>query len=240
MFKPAIISDFDGTITEQDSLTWLLNVHGPTDWEKYEDQYEQGKITGAEALENEISLLDIDLIDAIALIRYQIKIRKGFPEFIKWCRSADIPFVIVSCNFKQFITPILEKYDLADVEVFSNELEEVDGRLRISGGKPKHPECDICHNCKALVVKQYKDQGYFTIYIGDGLTDRCAAWEADSVFAHSRLAEHLDLQKLENLPMDGFVAMQNYLDEIMNSDNPPESFYKMDKRDKKKNPFIKP
>jgi 2-hydroxy-3-keto-5-methylthiopentenyl-1-phosphate phosphatase len=238
--KPlAIISDFDGTITERDSLNLLLNRFGPSDWEKYEDLYEAGTLRGSEALEKEMSLLKIDLDQANEIILKEIKLRKDFSGFVQFCRENSIPLTIVSCNFRRFISSILSKYNFSDIPVRSNDLITTNGGFNISSGEYTHPECRECHHCKALTVKEFRENGFFTIYLGDGLTDRCPAWEADMIFARGRLKRSLDKIGMENRELDGFENLIQAISAIEKAKMPVQSSFSKDKRESKNNPFIR-
>lgn len=235
----AIISDFDGTITERDSLNYLLNHFGPSGWEKYEDRYETGTILGSEALEMEMSQMKISLEKAEEIIREKINIRDDFPVFADFCRKNEIPLMIVSCNFRRFIIPVLEKHNLGSIPIRSNEIEERDGRILINPGGFAHPVCRECHTCKGFTVKEMRMKGFFTIYLGDGLTDRCPAWEADLVFAKGRLKKSLDKHGIENKQLNGFGTITEIISTLQSSEIELESSFEKNKREKKNNPFIR-
>jgi 2-hydroxy-3-keto-5-methylthiopentenyl-1-phosphate phosphatase len=236
--KPiAVISDFDGTITECDSLTLLLNRFGPSDWEQYEDQYEAGDIKGSEALEKEMSLLNLDISEAADIVLKEIVIREDFPHFVKFCNENEIPLTIVSCNFRQLIGAILRKHGLEHIPFRSNELVEDGGRIMIKSGSHPHPECRECHECKALTVKEFREKGFFTIYLGDGLTDRCPAWEADMVFARGRLKSSLDKDGIENDRLDGFKELIEFIEKMKLGELKIHSTREKDRREKRKNPY---
>lgn len=238
--KPlAIISDFDGTITERDSLNLLLNRFGPPDWEKYEDSYEAGTLRGSEALEKEMSLLKIDLERATAIVLDEIKVREDFPGFVRFCKENSIPLTIVSCNFERLIKSILSKHNFADIPLRSNEIISENGKYKIVAGKPSHPECRECHHCKALTVREFRNKGYFTIYLGDGLTDRCPAWEADITFARGRLKRSLDKIGMENRELDGFANLMLVISSMLKGEIPIQSSFDNDYRESKDNPFIR-
>jgi HAD superfamily phosphoserine phosphatase-like hydrolase len=236
--KPiAIISDFDGTITERDSLTLLLNRFGPSDWERYEDLYEAGDIRGSEALEKEMSLLNLGIADAAEIVLREIVIREDFPRFAKFCNESLIPLIIVSCNFRQLIGAILQKHGLEHIPFRSNELVEDGGRIMIKSGSHPHPECRECHECKALTVIEFRESGFFTIYLGDGLTDRCPAWEADMVFARGRLKRSLDQNGIENGKLDGFRDLIELIGKMTRGEIGIQSAREKDQRENRKNPF---
>jgi 2-hydroxy-3-keto-5-methylthiopentenyl-1-phosphate phosphatase len=233
----AVISDFDGTITERDSLALLMNRYGPSDWERYEELYEAGDIRGSEALEKEMSLLNLNPAEATEIVLKEIEVRKDFAQFAKFCDESRIPLTIVSCNFRQLISAILQKHGLERIPFRSNELVEDGGKIKIVPGTRRHPECSECHECKALTVIEFRENGFFTIYLGDGLTDRCPAWEADMVFALGRLKNSLDKNGIENEKLDGFKDLSELIGRMMRGEIEFRSVRETDRREGRKNPF---
>lgn len=233
----AVISDFDGTITERDSLNYLLNVYGPPDWEGFENRYEAGEISGSEALETEMSLLDLSIEEAIEIVTKEISIRDDFPPFVKFCEDNGIPLTIVSCNFRQIIGPILRKHSLDHIPFRSSEITEKEGKLKIISGTGRHPVCSECHECKALTVIEFRKKGFFTVYLGDGLTDRCPAWEADLVFARGRLKKSFDKKGIDNFTLDGFGDLAKFLNKMLRGEIELRSVREKSQRDGGKNPF---
>jgi 2-hydroxy-3-keto-5-methylthiopentenyl-1-phosphate phosphatase len=233
----AVISDFDGTITENDSLALLMNRYGPSGWERYEELYEAGDIRGSEALEKEMSLLNLNLAEATEIVLKEIEVRKYFAQFAKFCDESEIPLTIVSCNFRQLISAILQTHGLERIPFRSNELVEDGDKIKIVPGTRRHPECSECHECKALTVIEFRENGFFTIYLGDGLTDRCPAWEADMVFACGRLKNSLDKNGIENGKLDGFKDLTEFIGKMLHGEIGVQSAREKDQRGNRKNPF---
>ncbi|MBN2135919.1 MAG: MtnX-like HAD-IB family phosphatase [Acidobacteria bacterium] len=237
--KIALISDFDGTLTTADSLELLLDEFVDEDWTEYERMYEKGEITGSEALEREIALLNISIKETIEFLQDKIALVNDFEELYKYCTDNEIPFRVVSCNFEQIIRPLLSRNGYREIPLLSNRLVEKDGKLYISPGEPAHPECRDCHHCKMLTVKKLRREGYFTVYLGDGHTDRCAAWEADVVFAKSRLQRAFEKDGLKFYELESIGSVISFLHNTVDGGLEIASFYKEDDRDEKQNPFIK-
>jgi 2-hydroxy-3-keto-5-methylthiopentenyl-1-phosphate phosphatase len=69
-----------------------------------------------------------------------------------------------------------------------------------------HPACFVCGTCKRERVRAHRAAGRFVAFVGDGESDRYAAWHADLVFAKHRLAE---LCRAEGWP---YRAWQRFAD----------------------------
>jgi 2-hydroxy-3-keto-5-methylthiopentenyl-1-phosphate phosphatase len=237
--KIALISDFDGTLTTRDSLELLLDEFVDDDWTEYERMYEKGEITGSEALEREIAMLNISLQETIEFLQDKIPLVEGFAELYQYCTDNEVPFRVVSCNFEQIIRPLLSQNGYQNIPLLSNHLVERNGKLFISPGEPAHPECRDCHHCKMLTVRNLRRDGYFTIYLGDGHTDRCAAWEADVVFAKSRLQRAFDKDGLKYYDLKSIGDVLSFLRNTAAAGLKLASFFREDDREKKKNPYIR-
>jgi 2,3-diketo-5-methylthio-1-phosphopentane phosphatase len=237
-FKPAIITDFDGTITEMDSLRLLLETFGPPDWEEFEEEYARGNITATEALENEMQMLELSIEKVIGFTRNNISIDSTFIPFVDWCREENIPLTIVSSNFESIIKSILYTFGLKDLNVQSNNISEREGVLYIIPGELKNPECKACHLCKTLAVREFRKKGYTTIYIGDGLTDRCPAWESDIIFARSKLRAALTRLKINHLELINFSQVKKQIQAWIKAGTLSSFFTNNAYRKEEKNPFF--
>ena len=52
-----IYTDFDGTISERDSLVWLLDHYVGSAWLEIEAQVDEGRLNDEEGLQREIAML---------------------------------------------------------------------------------------------------------------------------------------------------------------------------------------
>jgi len=112
-----------------------------------------------------------------------VSVRAGFREFAGRHRPT-----IVSAGFHELIAPVLEREGV-DVEVRANRLERTPDGWRARFRDPSR--CGACGEpCKRATVL---DGGPVT-FVGDGLSDRCAALAADRVFARDGLARWLEAQ----------------------------------------------
>jgi len=70
-------------------------------------------------------------------------------------------------------------------------------------------------NSKGLVVDRYRQLGYHVIYVGDGRSDFEGAERADTVFAHSFLAEECQRQEVAFRPFTHFGEVLETTRELM-------------------------
>jgi 2-hydroxy-3-keto-5-methylthiopentenyl-1-phosphate phosphatase len=69
----------------------------------------------------------------------------------------------------------------------------------------------MCGNCKRYHVEQLKKEEYYTVYIGNGYSDRCPAEHADVVFAKGDLLDHCRCEGLECIPFSNFRDVEREL-----------------------------
>jgi 2-hydroxy-3-keto-5-methylthiopentenyl-1-phosphate phosphatase len=201
-----IVVDFDGTITEQDSLVQIVQGHAPEVFDELEDALEAGTITLRECIRREFEAVrgEHDVIVAEAVDATEV--RAGFAEFVTAALAADHRVVVVSSGFECIVRPVLERAGVPQVPLVTHEV-----RFTAEGGvvEFRHGEtCDVCgEECKRAVVTELWD-ATGVVYIGDGYSDHCAALAADRVFARAGLAGHLTREGVPFEQFEDFVSVR--------------------------------
>jgi len=195
-----LVMDFDGTITQQDSNDMLVRVLGNEVIEKIESEFVAGTLSNREASDLHFKEMLITLEEYQAFLDAHISIDPGFDKFLELARDREISLFIVSGGYHQAVEHILGNKRLQGVQVFANSLLG-SPYLSISFGTTQ-PVCDKpfgpCGNCKRdclASIRQMTDRKI--IFVGDGLTDRCALEEADFVFAKDSLADYCNEHGLQ-------------------------------------------
>jgi 2-hydroxy-3-keto-5-methylthiopentenyl-1-phosphate phosphatase len=192
-----VVVDWDGTVTERDTLLLVLEHFVPPDvLDPLEAELDaglaNGTITHREVMEREHAQVTASLDEVVAFVVEHARVRPGFAEFV---RRFDP--LILSSGFYETIEPVLAR-------------EGVTARVRANHAEP-HPDgwrirwesdsaCDTCGQpCKRGSLP---DAPF--VYIGDGFSDRCAALAADRIFARDKLARYLDSIGRRYEPFDDF------------------------------------
>jgi 2-hydroxy-3-keto-5-methylthiopentenyl-1-phosphate phosphatase len=211
----AIYCDFDGTITTRDTVDFLLEGLADPKWQDIEKLWEQGKIGSRECMAQQIPLIRGGW-PAIEQLLSEVVIDPTFSLFSQWCAQQGIPLVIVSEGLDRVIHFLLEREGLSVPGVWANTLcEDAQGNLSL-----RFPNAPTDLNCQAglckcsIINKPYlhKEPGVHRIVIGDGLSDRCWAEEADTLFAKSKLITHCQNNQITFIPFDNFDAIRNVLE----------------------------
>jgi 2-hydroxy-3-keto-5-methylthiopentenyl-1-phosphate phosphatase len=176
-----LIVDWDGTITERDSLLMVLEEFG--DWEECERLGEElfaGRITLREEIERQFATVHAPQDEVVAWVVENVRVRPGLPEL------AALQPLVVSSGFHELIDPVLAREGVR-VELQANRIE-----AGPDGWRPVWRELPVCSVCGQPCKRSSFPPDGEVVYVGDGYSDRCGALAADRVFARRGLAEYLD------------------------------------------------
>ena len=209
-----IVSDFDGTIAIEDSNNLLSDIFGNEKNAENERAYTAGEIGLREAITKNFMQYNITFEEYHSFLKSNIHIDPTFYEFMGKIQKSGTDFFILSGGYKQTIEYLLGDKWLKNVAIYANELHIEDGYIRPRFAYNNH-KCyehfGPCGNCKRDCIDIIRRQsGSKIIFIGDGLTDRCAAKRADVVFAKEALE---DFCKENNLP---YIKFNNFIDILEN------------------------
>lgn len=194
MTKVHLFSDFDGTITEKDTLIFLTTHLGGGAQlvEAIGRLLRDHKLTLSEGIAAEMRSIRRPFAEAEKLLREQVRIDAGFVPFARWCESKEIPLTILSAGFHQLIDLFVSKAEFPHLEILANTLTPNGQTGWQCDFRDKTPD----GHDKAVALRAAKRRGEYTIFIGDGFSDRGAADVADEVFAKHSLAEYCRQQKI--------------------------------------------
>jgi len=203
----AVFSDFDGTISHPDTLNFLAETFSSVEFRRrIGRQIVSGEISLREGIQLEVNAIQGTLEEVLSLLRAHVQIDSAFPGFAVWCRQEGIPLTILSAGIKDVIENLLAPYDIHEVRIMANPLRVIQGKwsLEFLDDTPWGHD-------KSRAVRQAKAEGYRTVFLGDGLSDRGAAETADVVFAKSGLARYCCEQHISHKPFASFSEVQDEL-----------------------------
>ncbi len=216
--KLVLISDFDGTISKKDFFYMVIDtlLKDKKDALAPWHDYLNGKIKHIDALTgifSQIHLTQQELDEFISTI----EVDSFFYDTAKYCMDKNVPFYICSAGtnyyIKKRIFDSLQKYNII---LISNDAtySQQDGMKLVAP-----PETSPYYNAntgisKQAIVQKLKDEGFFTIYAGDGKPDFKSAQIADVVFAKDMLLELCRQKSIETKPFKNFNDILNYIRSI--------------------------
>ncbi|MBP5406399.1 HAD-IB family phosphatase [bacterium] len=204
--KKCYILDFDGTVTALDTLVVAFDKYCIVDWRELENEMRAGNRERHQTLVDEVESMKAEKEELFDFIKKNVPVREGFFDFVKKVRENGDEIVILSGGFRSFAELIMEN---TEVEAYINDIRYLGDKnwelIPCQNALP--PLCTKnCSNCKRAVVEKYKNEGFETIYFGDGETDFCGSRYADRIYATDELAEKLASENVK------FTYFQDYTD----------------------------
>jgi 2-hydroxy-3-keto-5-methylthiopentenyl-1-phosphate phosphatase len=211
MTKPHVFSDFDGTITETDTLVFLATRlgGGARMVEAIGRLIGEGKLSLRDGIAAEMRSIRKPFVEAERLLREEVRIDAGFAPLARWCGEKKIPLTVLSAGFHQIIDLFISRDEFPDLEILANHIqpnEDVGWQCRFRDGT------DWGHD-KARHLNEARRRGEYVIFIGDGLSDQAAAEAADEVFAKHSLAEYCRERRINSHEYQTFNEILRRLQE---------------------------
>ena len=212
MEKLLIACDFDGTITQNDTLHLIVARYGERGlWEAIEPRLRAGELTLEQAMQAEFAGVRATPEQVRELVLAEAGLRAGFPDFVAWARDGGHRLVVLSSGFRSVIDAVLGHWGLGHLEVASHEADFTPEGCRLVWAD-RGERCAICgRRCKRHDVRT-RLAGETLVLIGDGISDRCVARMADVVFARAHLARDLAIDGVAYTPFEDFDQVREELE----------------------------
>ncbi|KIM35692.1 hypothetical protein M413DRAFT_449632 [Hebeloma cylindrosporum] len=199
--KFIVLSDWDGTITTYDSNDYMTDNIGFGKEKRREGNLEI--LAGRDTFRDGFRKMLASVVEnghtfeqCKEILRQNIKLDPGFKEFYTWCKSNDIPVIIVSSGMAPLIRAVLSNLvgpEAADeIEIIANDVTVFpDGKWEI---KFRHPSSGFGHDKSQAILPYRKLSEPPTLFFfGDGVSDISAAKYADMLFVKTKLDGENDL-----------------------------------------------
>ncbi len=186
--KLAVLSDFDGTVTLNDTFENVLARFGKGDWRTVDDHYVRGEITLEECVRRQGAMVQVPRSQILSYLDGVTEFRPNFDKLIEFCKTNHFPLVLVSAGLDFVIKHFLTRKKFED----KLELFAASAKCTPTGIKFKWPKLksNRSMNLKDDMVRYYKQKADTVAYIGDGRWDLHALRNADRRFVikNSKLA----------------------------------------------------
>ncbi|HEX9654561.1 MAG TPA: MtnX-like HAD-IB family phosphatase [bacterium] len=214
-----IICDFDGTAAQNDVGNLLFHTFGDDRCPAAVNLWIEGKITSRECLMRECAATRVTKPELERFVDAQ-KLDPHFSDLVRYTGSQKIEIEIVSDGLDFYIERILKNHHLdSPLKIHANHLIFVDQNQIRAEFPYSEFTCGHCGNCKGYHVRRAKSDGSRVIYIGDGLSDRCGAREADVVFAKRGrdLLTFCRNNHIHHYEFENFLDVMNVIRSLVNS-----------------------
>ena len=205
MKKIAVLCDFDGTVAQDDVGDLLFETFATDEARGAVDEWTRGEISSRQCLEREAAAARC-CPTTLKNFLSERRLDPYFKDFHDFAKQRGIEVVVLSDGLDSYIEQMLIRNGLGGIEFFANRLR-IDGEtLHVEFPWYDMLECTECGCCKTFHLMRYKEDGYFVVYVGNGLSDRCPCESADLVLAKGELLAHCRAKKI------GAVEFKNFRD----------------------------
>ena len=205
----AVFSDFDGTIAHPDTLNFLAERFAGAEFRhEIGRQIVSGQVSLRDAIQQEVGVIQGSLDEVLAFLNRHVEVDPSFPAFAAWCFQRHIPLTVLSGGMRQVIESLLRPWNLSNVRILANEVKIENNRWHLEF----LDSTDWGHD-KGAALREAKKAGQLTVFLGDGLSDRGAAVEADIVFAKAGLARFCEEEGIAFREFSSFSEVQGALSE---------------------------
>lgn len=190
--KYIFFTDFDGTVTQQDSNDYMTDVLGYGRERRLagDSAIFDGRVSFRDAFREMLDSINHPFDECIKLLIDNITLDPYFKQFYDYARANNIPVVVLSGGMTPVIDALLTHLlGDHDIRIVSNHVGSRDGAdIYTPGGWEivYHDDSHFGHD-KSLEIRQYSalppDQRPTMFYAGDGVSDLSAAKETDLLFA---------------------------------------------------------
>ena len=192
--KFIFFTDFDGTITQQDSNDYMTDNlgFGPELRKKDNADVLYGRRDFRDSFREMLDSVKTPFDECIRILVENITLDPGFREFFHWAKENNMPIVILSGGMEPVIRALLAhflgKEEADTLQIVSNQVAVRPGKTSVNEDDgwtiEYHDDSGFGHD-KSIEIRQYSalaDRPTL-FYAGDGVSDLSAAKETDLLFA---------------------------------------------------------
>ncbi|RSK26658.1 2,3-diketo-5-methylthio-1-phosphopentane phosphatase [Bacillus sp. HMF5848] len=207
----AFVSDFDGTISIKDFYWIVIEKYFPEGRDLFK-KWKAGEIKDIDFLDTVFTSIHQDEEQIIHDV-LSIPIDEFVPSFINKVQQNGGSFYILSAGTDYYIKHILKKYDIRNVEVYSNQGRYHDKNVHMNIDKNMWHFSERYGIDKSKVIQKLKES-YETVYFaGDSEPDSHPAAYADVTFAKDALQSILQEKNIPFVAIDSFKDIEAYLND---------------------------
>ena len=222
MIKPRlkVFVDFDGTITLEDVGEAIFRKFG--DDEKVNQIIEdllRDKISSRQCWDELCDSVNVVSENELDKFIDLIDVDPTFLPFVKFCSDNELELVVLSDGFDYYIDRLFNKAGLTGIKYYSNKLFVNEKGIL----KAEYPYFDndspTSANCKRNHIINHSSDDDYTIYIGDGNSDKDAAQYCDFIFGKDALARFCSMERISFYPFNNFEDVKSKITVLLEKKN---------------------
>jgi 2,3-diketo-5-methylthio-1-phosphopentane phosphatase len=210
-----IFVDFDGTISQQDIGEAIFRRFG--DKEKVENiitKLLSDEITAKQcwqSLCNSVEKLDKNELNEFI---DSIEIDHTFHKLVNYSKKNEMDLFVISDGFNYYIDRVFEREKLSGIKYYSNKLEFDSNNKLIPIFPYLDQNCTTSANCKRNHILNNSGEDEYTIFIGDGNSDKYTVQFCDFIFAKDDLLKYCEVERITYFPFNNFNDVIEKIDEL--------------------------
>ncbi|KAI1503699.1 HAD-like domain-containing protein [Biscogniauxia marginata] len=225
--KAIFFTDFDGTITLQDSNDWMTGNlgFGTQRQMKGNEDVLFGRRSFRDSFQEMLNSVTTPFDQCIAHLLKNIQLDPCFRDFFHWCRANNVPIVVLSGGMRPIIQALLAhllgEKEVEEMQIVSNNVKARPGKsINEEGGWDieYHDDSSFGHD-KSLEIRPYAALADRPIlfYAGDGVSDLSAAKETDLLFAKAGedLVTYCENEKVPFAVFNDFSDIQKVVVDVV-------------------------
>jgi len=207
----AVLLDYDGTISLRDVGDDLMArfVADQDAVAAMDARYVAGEVGSRALMAWDMEMLPDDpaLLRAAAATVPQ---DEGLVDLVALCRARGVAAEVVSDGLGFYVESNLARLGIEGLPVYTNRNLATGGAAGVSFPFG-HPTCLVCGTCKRERVRAHQAAGRVVVFVGDGPSDRYAAWHADVTFAKGSLERWCRSAGVETQPWERLADVTRWL-----------------------------
>lgn len=222
--KIIVFTDFDGTVTLQDSNDYLTEHLGFGEKRRKEinDEILVESKSFRQGFQEMLESIHTPFPECIEFLKKHIDLDPGFKDFYHWAKENNVPIVVVSSGMEPIIRALLAKLvgqeAAEDIQIVSNHVKiNEDGSWHIV----YRDESSFGHD-KSRAIRPYKTkiERPTLLYCGDGVSDLSAARETDLLFAKKGkdLIKYCVRERIPYTVFDSFKDIHSTVEKLYKGD----------------------
>jgi len=215
-----IFIDFDGTITTQDVGEAIFEKFGePTSVKEIIDDLLNDRIS---AKDSWIKLCNsVEKISPKELDNFidTLEIDPTFHNFYDFCENNNFEYYVLSDGFDYYIDRLFSKDGIQHIKYYANHLTITEDFKLIPSFPYQDEELLSSANCKRNHIINHSADDEYTIYIGDGNSDKETAQFCDFIFAKDDLLKFCERERISYSPYKNFNEVKLIIEKLMSKKN---------------------
>lgn len=214
--KIAFVSDFDGTITDDDFFAYTTKAYFDEEALEPWRTFLAGKKTHFQALKEMFAQIRVSVAELQKTID-SIYVDPDLEATWQLCRTKNVSLYVCSAGndyyIRRLLGDLLKKYDVTLVSNTGSYAPETG--LVMTAPEETYPFYDPKTGVsKRSVIEKLKEEGFFVVFAGDGPPDVAPAELADVVFAKKFLLKACREKEIKTERFESFKDILNYFKEL--------------------------